>query len=50
VKHLIEAHKGEVKVESKVGEGSTFTFLIPKELSLEEGEEGSKGAMAGPRS
>jgi PAS domain S-box-containing protein len=37
VKHLVDAHHGEVKVESKVDEGSTFTFLLPKNLSLEEG-------------
>lgn len=29
VKHLVEAHHGEIKVESKVGEGSTFTFVLP---------------------
>jgi two-component system phosphate regulon sensor histidine kinase PhoR len=29
VKHLVEAHHGEIKVESKLGEGSTFTFLLP---------------------
>ena len=29
VKAYIDALKGEIKVESKVGEGSTFTFYIP---------------------
>jgi two-component system phosphate regulon sensor histidine kinase PhoR len=36
VKHLIEAHRGEVSVASRVGEGSTFTFVLPTKLSLEE--------------
>jgi len=44
VKHLVEAHHGEVKVESKVGEGSTFTVLLPKNLSLDERVEGSAAA------
>lgn len=29
VKQIIEAHGGEVFVESKVGEGSTFTLIVP---------------------
>jgi two-component system phosphate regulon sensor histidine kinase PhoR len=29
VKHIIEAHKGKVIVESELGEGSTFTILLP---------------------
>jgi|GEM_PF-1599331 len=30
-KELIEMHDGELTLESKVGEGSTFTFTIPKQ-------------------
>jgi len=30
VKHIAEAHKGKVWVESKIGEGSTFYVEIPK--------------------
>ncbi|MDD2553002.1 MAG: ATP-binding protein [Desulfotomaculaceae bacterium] len=36
VKHIIEVHKGRVQVESKVGKGSTFSFLLP----LAENETG----------
>lgn len=30
VKHIIEAHKGSIKVDSKLNEGSEFTIKIPK--------------------
>jgi signal transduction histidine kinase len=30
VKGLVEAHGGEIKVESKLGEGTTFRFTLPK--------------------
>lgn len=29
VKHIVEAHGGSVQVQSKVGEGSTFSFNLP---------------------
>lgn len=29
VKHIIDAHHGSVQVESKAGEGSTFSFILP---------------------
>ncbi|MEG3070129.1 MAG: ATP-binding protein [Candidatus Syntrophopropionicum ammoniitolerans] len=29
VKHIVEAHKGGLQVESKVGKGSTFSVLLP---------------------
>ncbi len=29
VRQIVEAHRGEVRVESRLGEGSTFTLLLP---------------------
>jgi signal transduction histidine kinase len=31
VKHIIEAHKGKIWVTSKLNEGSTFSFTLPKQ-------------------
>ncbi|NJD22612.1 MAG: GHKL domain-containing protein [Melioribacter sp.] len=33
VMHIIEAHGGTVKVESKLGEGSTFSIILPISIS-----------------
>ena len=29
-KHLVQAHGGDIKVESVEGEGSTFSFTLPR--------------------
>ncbi|RJQ25949.1 MAG: phosphate regulon sensor histidine kinase PhoR [Peptococcaceae bacterium] len=36
VKHIIEVHRGNVQVESRVGKGSTFSFFLPFDGSLIE--------------
>lgn len=36
VKHIVDAHKGKVQVESKVGKGSTFSFLLPLAGNVKE--------------
>ncbi|MGQ9543542.1 MAG: PAS domain S-box protein [Candidatus Bathyarchaeia archaeon] len=33
-KRIIEAHKGVISVESKVGEGSTFTIRLPSKVNM----------------
>jgi two-component system phosphate regulon sensor histidine kinase PhoR len=30
VKHLVQAHGGDIKAESVEGEGSTFSFTLPR--------------------
>jgi len=32
VKHIVQAHQGRLTVESRVGNGSTFTIHLPKQL------------------
>jgi two-component system phosphate regulon sensor histidine kinase PhoR len=35
VKSMVDAHLGEISVESEEGKGTTFTLLFPKELNSE---------------
>ncbi|NLE75917.1 MAG: GAF domain-containing protein [Chloroflexi bacterium] len=37
-KHIVERHQGRIWVEPRTGPGATFTFVLPKELELEEEE------------
>ncbi|MFZ3059143.1 MAG: PAS domain S-box protein [Candidatus Methanoperedens sp.] len=38
-KQLVELHGGKIRVESRYGEGSTFTFLLPLKSKKQEDEE-----------
>ncbi|MDO8727960.1 MAG: ATP-binding protein, partial [Candidatus Methanoperedens sp.] len=35
-KQLVELHGGEIRAESKYGEGSTFTFMLPLKAKNED--------------
>jgi signal transduction histidine kinase len=33
VKKIVEAHKGRIKASSELGQGTTFTVILPKHFS-----------------
>ncbi|MEZ6120272.1 MAG: ATP-binding protein [Pirellulaceae bacterium] len=37
-RHIIEAHRGRIRVESKLGKGTTFTIRLPQASSADESE------------
>jgi len=39
VKQIMDAHKGKIDMKSKVGEGSSFKLLFPKNSQLNNGEK-----------
>ena len=44
-KSLVELHKGSIRVESKIGQGSTFSFALPYDCSVFEPEDFADSAI-----
>jgi two-component system phosphate regulon sensor histidine kinase PhoR len=40
VKHIINRHQGRLSIESRVGEGSTFTIVLPLAVPEEDPDAG----------
>ena len=43
VKHVLNRHRGELEVESRIGEGSTFTVWLPAVVEDGETATGAQG-------
>ncbi len=48
VKHILSRHQGRLSIDSKIGEGSTFTIILPALPALEGGENAPKTAESQP--
>lgn len=42
VRHIVEAHGGAIRVESRPGHGSTFSITLPLDGEAADGEEGTE--------
>jgi len=47
VRHVVSAHGGAVEVDSRPGQGSTFSIRLPLELEKDWAAEGASAAPAG---
>lgn len=45
-KHIVNAHAGDIRVESELGQGATFVFSLPVALPDERLSEGAEAAHA----
>ncbi len=46
-RQIAESHGGEIQVSSRIGEGSTFTILIPRnEMQVPDGPSAGKSESA----
>ena len=46
-KSIVEAHGGQISVQSEVGRGTTFTFTLPLAMAAESVGKGREGKEVG---